>query len=486
MSLEGRNETRDTARTGPAGETVPSVRGAEVTLDLLRRYDRPGPRYTSYPTAVEFHAGFDDAAYREHLKLAAKEREEPLSLYLHLPFCEERCTFCGCMVIITRKRDVAARYLEYLHRELALLAEHLDGRRRVVQYHWGGGTPTYLAPDQMVTLHETVARHFDVDPEGEVAIEVDPRVTSVEHLRVLRGLGFNRLSMGVQDFTPEVQVAVNRVQSEEETRAQFDLARELGYQSINIDLIYGLPFQTLDSFGRSVDSVIAMRPDRVAVYSFAHVPWIRGNQRRLRPEDLPSAELKLSLFVEARERFLEAGYQAIGMDHFALPEDEMARAARSRTLHRNFMGYTVRPAPDMVGAGVSAIGDVAGAFAQNVKKLSTYYEALDAGRFPIERGYRLSADDKVRRHVITQLMCNFHLDGAEVARRYGIDFADYFATELGELREGPARDGFLEMSGDQLDLTAKGRLFVRNVCMVFDRYLREKTAEEKPVFSRTV
>jgi oxygen-independent coproporphyrinogen III oxidase len=484
MSLDA-PDRHDAVPASRASGEGGAVRGAEVTLDLLRRYDRPGPRYTSYPTAVEFHEGFGEAAYREHLAWAAEERDAPLSLYLHLPFCEERCTFCGCMVIITKKREVAARYLEYLHREIALLAGHLGGRRRVVQYHWGGGTPTYLAPDQMVALQETVARHFDIDPTGEVAIEVDPRVTSFEQLEVLRGLGFNRLSMGVQDFTPEVQEAVNRVQSEAETRALFDRARELGYESINVDLIYGLPFQTLDSFGRSVDAVIAMRPDRVAVYSFAHVPWIRGNQRVLRPEDLPSPELKLSLFVEARERFLEAGYQAIGMDHFALPADEMARAARARTLHRNFMGYTVRPAPDMVGAGVSSIGDVAGAFAQNVKKLSTYYEALDGGRFPVERGYRLSPDDQVRRHVITQLMCNFHLDGADVGRRFAIDFPAYFARELAELREGPVRDGFLEMDGVRLDLTAKGRLFVRNVCMVFDRYLREKKTE-KPVFSRTV
>ena len=490
MSLESRNRADLASRAAADGRgrrAAPGERsaGAAVTLALLRRYDRPGPRYTSYPTAVEFHEGFGEAAYREHLARAAAERERPLSLYLHLPFCEERCTFCGCMVIITKKREVAGRYLEYLHREIGLLAEHLGGRRRVVQYHWGGGTPTYLAPDQMVALQETVGRHFDVQAGAEVAIEVDPRVTSAEQLEVLRGLGFNRLSMGVQDFTPEVQRAVNRVQSEAETRAVFDRARELGYQSINVDLIYGLPFQTLDSFGRSVDSVVAMRPDRVAVYSFAHVPWIRGNQRKLRPEDLPSPELKLSLFVEARERFLEAGYQAIGMDHFALPEDEMARAARSRALHRNFMGYTVRPAPDMVGAGVSAIGDVAGAFAQNVKKLSTYYEALDAGRFPIERGYRLSADDQVRRHVITHLMCNFHIDGAEVSERFGIDFASYFARELEELREGPLVHGFLEMDGGRIDLTPTGRLFVRNVCMVFDRYLREKKGDS-PVFSRTV
>jgi oxygen-independent coproporphyrinogen-3 oxidase len=488
MSLESPTDP-EPARAGASARARAKSRagapGGAVTLDLLRQYDRPGPRYTSYPTAVEFHDGFDEAAYRGHLARAAAAPEAPLSLYVHLPFCEERCTFCGCMVIITRKREVAARYLDYLHREVALLAEHLGGRRRVVQYHWGGGTPTYLAPAQMEALQEVVGRHFDIQAGAEVAIEVDPRVTSTEQLEVLRRLGFNRLSMGVQDFTLEVQQAVNRVQSEEETRALFDRARALGFESINIDLIYGLPFQTLATFGRSVDTVTAMRPDRVAVYSFAHVPWIRGNQKSLRPEDLPSPDLKLSLFVEARERFLEAGYQAIGMDHFALPVDEMARAARERTLHRNFMGYTVRPAPDMLGVGVSAIGDVAGAFAQNVKKLSTYYAALDAGRFPIERGYRLSEDDQVRRHVITQLMCNFHIDGEETARRFGIDFGRYFARELGELREGPVAHGFVVMDGPRLSLTPTGRLFVRNVCMVFDRYLREKKGE-KPVFSRTV
>ena len=389
------------------------------------------------------------------------------------------------MVIITKKREVAARYLGYLHRELGLLASRLEGRRRVAQYHWGGGTPTYLSPAQMEELHGVVARHFDVEPDAEAAIEVDPRVTTFEQIDVLRGLGFNRLSLGVQDFTPAVQEAVNRVQGEAETRALFDHARAAGFESINVDLIYGLPLQTLPSFSRTVDTVVAMRPDRVAAYSFAHVPWIRGNQKALHEEDLPAPELKLGLFVAARERFLEAGYEPIGMDHFALPEDEMARAARTRTLHRNFMGYTVKTAPDMLGVGVSAIGDVAGAFAQNVKKLSTYYEALDASRFPVERGYVLSADDHLRRHVITQLMCNFYVDGRAVSERFEVDFDHYFARELEELRQGPVAHGFVELFGSSVTLTPNGRLFARNVCMVFDRYLREKSGE-KPIFSRTV
>lgn len=458
---------------------------AAVTVDLLRRYDRPGPRYTSYPTAVEFHAGFDEAAYRARLAEAAGAIDRPLSLYLHLPFCEERCTFCGCMVIITKKREVAAKYLTYLKRELAMLGEALGGRRRVVQYHWGGGTPTYLAPEQMADLHETVTAHFDIDPAAEVAIEVDPRVTTAAQLALLRGMGFNRLSMGVQDFTPAVQAAVNRIQPVETTRALFDGARALGFGSINIDLIYGLPRQTRDSFAETVDTVIAMRPDRVAVYSFALVPWIRAHQKGLPMADLPGADLKLELFAEAMQRFLAAGYRQIGMDHFALPDDELARASAAGTLHRNFMGYTTRPAPDMVGAGVSAIGDVSGAFAQNVKSLAAYYAALDAGQFPVERGYRLDEDDHLRRFVIAELMCNFRVRHADVHTRFGVDFARYFAAEIEELARGPAADGFLDILPDGLEVTPRGRLFVRNVAMHFDRYLR-KAPEEKPVFSRTI
>ena len=464
---------------------APASPAFQQLVALIHQYDRPGPRYTSYPTAVEFSEQFDEAAYREQLARAAARRTDPLSLYLHLPFCEERCSFCGCSVIITKKREVAAHYLEYLHREIEMLAAALDGRRAVVQYHWGGGTPTYLAIDQMAALHALVTRHFDLQPGAEVAIEVDPRVTSFEQLALLREMGFNRLSLGVQDFTPEVQAAVNRIQSEAMTRALYDEARRLGFESINVDLIYGLPLQTRASFARTLDQVIGMRPDRVAVYSFAHVPWIRGNQKKLNPADLPAAERKIELFVEAIERFSGAGYRQIGMDHFALPDDELARASAAGRLHRNFMGYTTRPAPDMVAAGVSAIGDVCGAFAQNTKKLSTYYAALDAGRFPIERGYRLDADDHLRRHVIANLMCNFQVDVAEVESRFGIGFASYFAGELEALAAGAAKDGFLRIAPGRLEVTPTGRLFVRNVAMVFDRYLRGR-AGEKPVFSRTI
>jgi oxygen-independent coproporphyrinogen-3 oxidase len=457
----------------------------DTLVALIKRYDRPGPRYTSYPTAVEFNESFDEPAYRGQLAEAARTAT-PISLYLHLPFCEERCSFCGCSVIITRKREVAAQYLTYLHRELAMLADTLGERRQVVQYHWGGGTPTYLSLSQIAALQAVVASHFDILDSAEVAIEVDPRVTSVEQLALLRDLGFNRLSLGVQDFTPEVQAAVNRIQSEPLTRTLFDAARDLGFESINVDLIYGLPLQTRATFGNTVDAVVAMRPDRVAVYSYAHVPWIRGHQKYLNADDLPAAERKIELFVEAMDRFRAAGYAQIGMDHFALPADELAIASAAGRLHRNFMGYTTRPAPDMLAAGVSGIGDVGGAFAQNTKKLSEYYSAIDAGRFPIERGYRLDRDDHVRRYVITNLMCNFRIDRRDVESRFDIDFAGYFAYELAELDESAVPDGFITTDGATIEVTALGRLFVRNVAMVFDRHLRARTAPATPVFSRTV
>jgi oxygen-independent coproporphyrinogen-3 oxidase len=460
---------------------------APSTAELLRKYDRPGPRYTSYPTAVEFSPAFDETAYRAHLAEAARRSADPLSLYVHLPFCESRCAFCGCIVVITKKREVAARYLDYLAREVALLAKALGPRRRVVQYHWGGGTPTYLEPKQMAWLYKAIREHFVIDPDAEVAVEVDPRVTTREQIDLLRQLGFNRLSMGVQDFDPVVQAAIDRYQSEAQTRELFHYARAAGFDSINIDLVYGLPRQTRPAFERTLDAVIELGPERVAVYSYAHVPWLRGNQKRIDPSQLPPPALKLELFAAAIDRFLAAGYRQIGMDHFARPHDELAQASATRTLWRNFMGYTTRRAPDMVGVGISAIGDVAGAYAQNTKKLSVYYAALDRERFPTERGVRLALDDQIRRHVITELMCNFYVDGRDVERRFGIVFGEYFARELADLAapDGPAGDGFVRVSAEAVEVLPPGRLFVRNICMVFDRYLRTSRLD-RPVFSRTV
>ena len=458
----------------------------EITADLLARYDRPGPRYTSYPTAVEFADGFTTADYETRLAAADALGDAPLSLYVHLPFCEERCLFCGCHVIVTKHREMAAPYLEMLKRETGLLASRLPHRRRIAQLHLGGGTPTYYTPAQLTDLLTPLLREFRPMPGAELALEADPRVTTAAHVDALADLGFNRISLGVQDLTPEVQRAVNRVQSLEQTAALVEHARRRGFRGINVDLIYGLPLQTPESFERTVDAVIALGVDRTAVYSFAFVPWVRGNQKKLDDDQLPAPETKIALFALARERFLRAGYDAIGMDHFARPDDELARARREGRLRRNFQGYTVIPGDDVLGLGISAIGDVRGAYVQNEKKLSTYEEAVRAGVLPVARGVARTADDDIRRTVIHELMCNFRVDMVAIERAYGIDFHDYFAADLGEL-ERHAREDMVRVGDRMIEATAVGELFVRNLAMCFDRYQRERHANaERPVFSRTV
>ena len=459
-----------------------------VIARLLEHYDQPGPRYTSYPTAVEFHDGFGERDYRERLAAADALAGEPLSLYAHLPFCEERCLYCGCNIVVTTRRGIAAEYLGNLLVELDLLASHLPQRRTLSQMHWGGGTPTYYPAADLERLFVAIARRFQFTPDAERGIEVDPRVTSTEHVHVLRRLGFNRLSMGIQDFDPRVQAAVHRVQSFAQTAELIRVARADGFRSVNVDLIYGLPYQTPEGFRRTLDQVVELHPERVAVYSFAFVPWIKPHMNHIPTEALPAPAVKLKLLALAIDAFTQAGYRAIGMDHFALPGDDLALAMDRGTLHRNFMGYTVQSASDLVALGISAIGDVRGAFAQNVKKLPEYAAALADRRFPVGRGYALDADDLLRRHVITRLMCDSRLDIGDVERRFGISFATTFATELAELAGGgPWRtDGLLTLTPEAIELTSLGRMFVRNVCMVFDRHLRRRTGTERPVFSRTV
>lgn len=458
-----------------------------VTPELLARYDRPGPRYTSYPTAVEFHEGFGPEAYADRLAEAAEHSAGPLSMYVHLPFCEARCSFCGCHVVVARRQSVADAYLGRVIDESHIVADHLGDRRTVVQYHWGGGTPTYYAPEDLRVLHASILESFELAPDAEVAAEIDPRVTTAEHLEVLRDLGFNRLSMGVQDFDAGVQDLIGRHQTAEQTVSSFRRARDLGFASVNIDLIYGLPGQTVASYQRTLEQVLELRPDRLAVYSFAYVPWVRPNQKRIPSQTLPNRDDKFALLALVSQGLVDAGYRAIGMDHFALPDDELAVAADTGTLSRNFMGYTTKRGTEVVALGTSGISDVAGAYAQNHKRLASYYEAIDAGVLPIERGALLDAEDRLRRHVITELMCNARLDFADVERRFGIDFTTHFARELDELAApgGLVEEGFVEIGDGGIQASELGTVFIRNVAMVFDTYLRTKTSE-RPVFSRTV
>ena len=457
--------------------------GIPITADLLRKHDKPGPRYTSYPTAVEFHAGVGEAEYKAKLAAADQKADEPLSLYFHLPFCRERCTFCGCHVTITQRTERATEYLGFIQREIDLVARHLPHRRKVVQFHWGGGTPTYHAPEELRQLHQTIVDRFDILPSAEVALEVDPRVTTHAHIDALREMGFNRLSMGVQDFTPEVQAIINRYQSLEGTRDLFEYCRKNGFDSINIDMIYGLPLQTPATFGLAIDNVIGLRPDRVALYSFAFVPWKQGNQRTMTEDMMLPPEEKLELYLLGLQKFTAAGYRQIGMDHFALPTDELSRAQENRVLHRNFMGYTTKPATDMIAFGVSGIGDLQGAYFQNIKEHDDYQAAIRAGRLPTLRGVLLSHADETRRYVINSLMCNFWLDIPYVESRFGLEFPKEFARELELLRE-PEKEGFVRVAADHIEVLPLGRVFIRNICMIFDQYLDKDGG--KQVFSRTI
>ena len=458
-----------------------------VTAELLARYDRPGPRYTSYPTAVEFHDGFGPTEHGTRLAEAAARPDDPLSLYVHLPFCEHRCSFCACHVVITSKESVSDAYLTRLVAEARSTSAKLGDRRVLQQYQWGGGTPTFHSPTTLAELHGQLLSEFELAPGAEVAIEVDPRVTTEEHLATLRHVGFNRISMGVQDADERVQDLIGRHQTWEQTATVHEAARRLGYESINVDLVYGLPGQNERSFARLLELVVGLRPDRVAVYSFALVPWMRPHQKRIDVGLLPDRDLKFGLLSMAISRLTDAGYDQIGMDHFALPDDELATAYAERTLSRNFMGYTTKRGTEIVGLGTSAISDIGAAYAQNHRRLASYYEAVDAGELPVERGIALDSEDRLRRFVITELMCNGRLLASEVADRFGVDLADHFAIELAELHApgGLVEAGFVQITDGGIEATASGRLFIRNVAMVFDARLRATTGDGQ-AFSRTV
>jgi oxygen-independent coproporphyrinogen-3 oxidase len=458
----------------------------KLVADLLAKYDRPGPRYTSYPTAIEFNDSMNRDVYGDILAKANTKADEPLSVYMHLPFCVERCLFCGCHVIISPDKKKAVPYIDMIEAEIDMLAARLPDRRTVSQLHLGGGTPTYQTPKQLDRLLKRFFSHFERTSNAELAIEVDPRVTTAEHIDVLSDHGFNRISLGVQDFTKEVQIAINRVQSVKQTQDIIDHARKRGFGGVNIDLIYGLPHQRTDTFEETVKTVIDMGADRSAVYSFAFVPWIRGHQRKLMEDNLPDPATKFELFGLVRERFLGAGYEPIGMDHFAKQDDELSEAKRNGTLRRNFQGYAVIPAEDVIGLGISAIGDIGGAYVQNNKKLSNYGEALAKGELPIERGLVLNQDDKLRRVVIHEFMCNFRIDRRAIEQRFGLDFETTFAEDLRRL-EGHADNGMVTIDADWIRATPEGELFIRNLAMCFDVYWREKhEGKGKDIFSKTV
>ena len=459
-----------------------------LTDELLHRMDRPGPRYTSYPTADRFVEAFT----AEHFLQALAQRHDmggvggagaPLSLYIHVPFCESVCYYCACNKIVTRDHGRAAAYLDALEHEMTLAAAALGERVQVSQLHFGGGTPTFLSDEELSRLMAAIRTRFELLPKGEFSIEIDPRTVTRQRLAHLRALGLNRVSFGVQDFDAQVQQAVHRIQPFEQVEALMRDARELGFESINVDLIYGLPRQTPESFERTVRQVAGLRPDRIAMYGYAHLPTRFKPQRRIEPAELPSGGQRVGMLAQALAGFVSHGYQYIGMDHFALPDDPLAQAKRQGRLHRNFQGYSTQPDCDLIGLGVSAISRVGPCYSQNAKTLDEYYDALRSNQLPVVRGLALTRDDLVRRAVIMSIMCHGRLSYESVALAHLIDVRSYFAAEI-EALEGLARDGLVTLSEDGLEVTPLGWYFVRSVAMVFDRHLRADRNRER--FSKVI
>jgi len=453
---------------------------------LISRYEGAGPRYTSYPTAVNFHDGF---THDHYVDIARHTNEDlipaPLSLYFHIPFCSKVCYYCACNKIITNNRRHAEPYLANLHREIILKGQLFDRDRCVEQLHWGGGTPTFINHEQMRELMNVTGENFTLrtDDGGEYSIEVDPREVREDTVPVLRDIGFNRISLGVQDFNPDVQKAVNRIQSPQLTAHVIEAARQEGFHSVNVDLIYGLPRQTAESFLDTLKLITGLKPDRLAVYNYAHLPHIFKTQRQINARELPGADEKLNILQLAIEYLGEQGYVYIGMDHFARPDDELAIAQKNCTLHRNFQGYSTRAGCDSVGMGITAISQIDDCYAQNVRTLEEYGEYLAHDRLPVFRGVKLDYDDRLRRDVIIRLICHFYLDFSFSSEMYDVEFSDYFYNELIALRD-MEKDGLLAMDADGITVSPKGRLLIRNICMVFDKYLQ--TNKGGGTFSRVI
>jgi len=456
----------------------------EINLDLIKKYDKPGPRYTSYPTAPQFNNEFTHGKFLDEIIRTNNEPHPPdLSLYYHIPFCDTLCYFCGCNMLITRNRDRIKEYVKYLKNEIDLLRTYIKPGRRVAQLHWGGGTPTHLNPDEISDLISYINDSFEFDKESEEGCEIDPRGLTKEHLEALRNGGFNRISMGVQDFNEQVQNAVNRLQPEEMTRQVVSWVRELNFQSINLDLMYGLPFQTMETFSKTVGATIDISPDRIAVFNYAHVPWMKKHMELIKPEDLPKPEEKLEILKMTIEKLIAAGYIFIGMDHFAKPDDELAIALKEKKLYRNFQGYSTHAGADLYGLGITSISQIGRVYSQNVKKEKEYFELLDKNLFPVERGYYLSDDDILRRYVITKIMCDFELDFSSTEKLFGIEFGKYFKSAIEGMTDF-INDGLVEIKNNKLFVTDMGRLLIRNIAMNFDWYIEQKT--DKAKYSRTV
>ncbi len=453
-------------------------------LDLIKRYDLAGPRYTSYPTAVQFDPQLTPIDLVQAGQKTA-DPEAPLSLYVHIPFCEHICYYCACNKVITRSRKKAQPYLDTVYQEMAQLAAWYSHGRPVTQLHWGGGTPTFISHEQMVELMGQMRQHFNLldDDSGDYSIEIDPREASLETIKLLRAIGFNRISLGLQDIDPKVQEAVNRVQSVEQTAAILKEARQLGFRSLNLDLIYGLPYQTQAGFNATLDTVIEMNPDRLSVFNYAHLPDRFRPQRHIQEETLPSPEVKLAILESTINKLLDAGYVYIGMDHFAKPDDELAIAQRTGNLHRNFQGYTTHAECDLVAMGVSAISQVGSVYYQNEHEISAYSQAVAANQHAIKRGISLTGDDIIRREVITQLICHFELDKRPIEQKFAIRFDEYFSDVLTEL-QALAADGLITLDEHRLQVTPSGRLLIRRICMVFDAYIPKVQSTQR--FSRII
>jgi oxygen-independent coproporphyrinogen-3 oxidase len=451
-------------------------------MEKYKKYNVPGPRYTSYPTALLFNDTFTYSDYLEEIKVSRKDSVQDLSLYFHLPFCDTLCYFCGCNMIITRNRDRIKKYLDYLKREIDFIKEYAVDSKKVIQLHWGGGTPTHLSPHEINELASYIQKTFSFKDNAEISCEIDPRELTREHLAALRENGFNRISLGVQDFDIKVQEAVNRIQPDNVTNQTVKWIRDLGFLSMNIDLMYGLPFQSLESFGSTLDKIIKISPERIAVFNYAHVPWMKKHMSLINADDLPSAETKLNILQLTIEKLTEAGYVFIGMDHFAKPDDELSVALKEKKMYRNFQGYSTYPDTDLFAMGITGISQVQDIFAQNYKTENEYYNALDNNLLPTAKGYRLSLDDKIRRFVIMRLMCDFELNFSAVEKKFNIIFKDYFFNELQRFSEMEA-DGLITLNSEKLVVTEMGRLLIRNIAMKFDAYIDNKEVNK---YSKTI